>query len=528
MKKVFFLLGFSALISVAVVSCVLSPEDDAKSSGSTFYLPNNDVTDVNSLITGSAYYVDPSAGSDAAAGTSAAPWKTLAHALSAASGGDGIFLRSGAYGAFSETTASRSKYIVIRNEEGSIPEFTSVSLNYPAGKGNAYLAFFGLKILPEWVAPGGNPQDPSSTQGTYAKTVNPVAIEGANHVMLLSCDVGGRLKYLTNAGINIIDSTNVVVAGCAIHDVHRGIVNSGSQFLNYIGNHIHRIAGSAFMSSDAASTDILIKGNHAHDSNYNYTDDYCPRAPNANYHGSGVAIRGDRMTIRNNIFHDGFNSAGIMTYDQDNASSDIDFSDILIENNLLYDIRNDYVLRFYLISSNIKVRNNIFVGHRRAAGAQYYDTAVNIDSVASGGDGSMLTFDNNIVVGITNFGAYWGSVKQHNNIFYSCRPGTKPFLSAAEVGGNSTVATDSVTSTFFEAGFFKGVLRFDYNEAEPTNPVGHGQLLDFTLASASPARGFGDAALQPSDGLGSLDADGFIQVSTVARSSSQHNAGAYP
>ncbi len=485
---------------------------------------------VEALITGNRYYIDPVAGLDTGTGSSASPWKTLAKAQSVARGGDGVMLRSGNYGRFSELAGGRTAYIVYRNDTGAVPVFAGINLDYCQGSGNSYLAFFGIKILPLWVVPGGNPQDPASTQTTYAKTEAPVYIRTANHVKILGCDIAGQSKYLTAAGVTVVSSTQVLVSGCVIHDVHRGIINTASQFLEYIGNDIHRIAGSAFMSSDAASNDILIEGNHAHDSNYDYADDYCPRALNANYHGSAVAIRGDRMTIRNNIFHDGFNSAGIMTYDQDNAASDVNYSDILIENNLLYDIRNVYVLRFYLISSNIVVRNNIFVGHRRATGTQYYDTAVNIDSVSAGADGSMLTFDNNIVVGITNFGAYWSSVKQHNNIFYSCRPGTGAFLSAADVGGNSIVATSvsTVTSYLFEQGFFNGVLRFDFDTSVSTNAVGHGQTLDFSLAPGSLALSFGDAARQSADGLGTLDTNGFIKNSSLLRSVAQHNAGAYP
>ncbi len=485
---------------------------------------------VDALITGQRYYIDPVSGLDSSDGSIFSPWKTLSKAQSVALGGDGVILRSGNYGLFSEQDGGRSSYLVYRNDAGAVPVFTGIDLDYSAGNGDSYLVFYGVRILPEWVAPGGDPQDPASTQTTYAKTATPVVIRAANHVQILGSNIGGQRKYLTPCGVSVADSTYVQVEGCIIHDVHRGIINTASQFLAYKGNHIHRITGSAFMSSDAASNDILIEGNHAHDSNYNYADDYCPRALNANYHGSAVAIRGDRMTIRNNIFHDGFNSAGIMTYDQDSPASDIDYSEILIENNLLYDIRNVYVLRFYLISSNIVVRNNIFASYWRSFGTQYYNTAVNIDSVALGLDGSMLTFDNNIVLGTTNFGAYWGTVNQHNNIFYSCRPGVAPYLTEAEVGGGSMVATGdpATTSYLFEQDFFNGVLRFDMDSSDPTNPVGHGQLLDFSLYPLSPAEGYGDPLTQPADGLGLLGADGFIQTSLITRSGARHNAGPYP
>lgn len=63
---------------------------------------------------------------------------------------------------------------------------------------------------------------------------------------------------------------------------------------------------------------------------------------------------------------------------------------------------------------------------------------------------------------------------------------------------------------------------------DASNTKGHGQTLDFTLTSGSPAIGFGDPARQPADGLGTIDASGFLRASTVARTADRHNAGAYP
>ncbi len=80
----------------------------------------------------------------------------------------------------------------------------------------------------------------------------------------------------------------------------------------------------------------------------------------------------------------------------------------------------------------------------------------------------------------------------------------------------------------FEDGFFAGPVRFDYDNSDPTNPKGHRQTLDFTLAPGSPARGFGDPSRQPADGLGTLNAEGFILANPVRRSPARHDAGAYP
>jgi hypothetical protein len=486
-------------------------------------------SEIEALILGRRYYVDPVIGNDSNEGSSSLPWRTLDKALATVSGGDGVLLRSGNYGLLREESNVRASFAVFRNAAGAEPVFSGIDLDYPAGGSTAFLAFFGIRIIPDWVDPLVGAAVSPEGDLIYTKTSLPVQFTGARGVRLYCCDIKGQNKYLTDMGVSVTDSQAVTVAGCAIREVGRGTTCNGSTNIQFRGNHIYGITGSAFRGTDASSTDILIEGNHAHDSNYDYGDLYCPRAPNSNYHGSAVAVRGDRYVIRNNIFHDGFNSAGIMTYDADSPTSDIDFSDILIENNLLYDIRNDFVLRFYLIDSNVVVRNNIFAGHWRGSGAQYYDTAVVINSLSSRGDAGALVFDNNIVVGITNFGTYWPSVPQHSNIFYSCRPVNGDFFTAAEIGGNSLVACSaSPTSLIFEQGFFNGSLRFDFEASDPANYVGHGETLDFTLAPGSPALGFADPLRQGEDGLGTLDEKGFIVPSAVRRTNLNHNAGAYP
>lgn len=53
------------------------------------------------------YYVSPS-GSDSAAGTQSAPWKSIAHAQSVAAAGDTVYLRGGTYGYTAGTTSCAS------------------------------------------------------------------------------------------------------------------------------------------------------------------------------------------------------------------------------------------------------------------------------------------------------------------------------------------------------------------------------------------------------------------------------------
>jgi hypothetical protein len=56
----------------------------------------------------SVYYVSPS-GSDSAAGSQSAPWKTIAHAQSAVSAGDTVYFRAGTYSYTAATTSCSSQ-----------------------------------------------------------------------------------------------------------------------------------------------------------------------------------------------------------------------------------------------------------------------------------------------------------------------------------------------------------------------------------------------------------------------------------
>jgi hypothetical protein len=509
-----------------VTLVVTAPDGATKKTYTVIVTRQHDVemeAEVEGLITGTRYYLDAVAGDDSADGTSEHPWKTLGKAQSVAAAGDGVILRSGDYGDFSEDRAKRTGYVVYRRENAATPVFSAIRLRGSAPF-DANLTFYGIKVAPNPVAQdaGVDPQDPNSTQSTYQKTADAVSLFNASNARFYACELAGQSKYLTSYGISIAGGSQILVKGCHIHDVRRGASNSSAHFVEYIGNHVHRIAESAFSSSSDCS-DILVAMNHAHDGNYEFTDDYCPRAAGENYQGSGVVIRHSGIVVRNNVFHDGFNSAGIITY---NAAG-LETSDVIIENNLVYDLRSAYVLRLYRIKANILVRNNLFVGHHDASGANYYDAGVALHSLITGSTGAALTFDNNVVVGITNFGGHWSDVQLHDNIFYACQDDASAFLSATQVGGSSMVASIAETSSLFESGFFNGVMRFDWDESDPTNPRGHHQTLDFTLSPSSPAKDFGATALQPADALGEIGPDGFLIANPLARPPNSHNAGPY-
>ncbi len=80
-------------------------------------------------------YVSPS-GNDAAAGTLAAPWKTLGHAASQLVAGDTLFLRGGIYAErllLSGKSGTVDEPIVIRAYDGEMPLIDGASLTVATG-----------------------------------------------------------------------------------------------------------------------------------------------------------------------------------------------------------------------------------------------------------------------------------------------------------------------------------------------------------------------------------------------------------
>jgi len=89
------------LVPIAVVTAVLA------SAGIAAHAVNADTS-----ATASVYYVSPS-GSDSAAGTKSAPWKTIAHAQSKAVAGDTVTFRGGTYAYTGATSACGSQTDVV-------------------------------------------------------------------------------------------------------------------------------------------------------------------------------------------------------------------------------------------------------------------------------------------------------------------------------------------------------------------------------------------------------------------------------
>lgn len=471
------------------------------------------------------YYLDQNNGLDTNSGSQVAPWETLAKSKTVASSGDCVIIKSGNYGSYEENNiVGRTDYITYIADENSTVTFKSISLQT-----TSYLTFYGMAIKPDLVDPAssGNigaddPLYPESTQGTYAKSPSPVYLDDVQYFKLIDCQLTGPNKYLTLSGITALNSQDILINHCEIKRVNRGVNFSSTSNIEISYNQIYEITASAIVQGNVNCPNTLILGNHAYDSNYAVSDNYCPRALNANYHGSGIAIRSGDTTIQGNILHNGFPSAGIMTYDAD-VGGIPHFDNVTIENNVLYDLNSVYVLRIYLMGDNFIVRNNTLVGIQRVPnndGRYEYSTAFIIHSLDSDG-APYIEVHNNAFVGIFNIGVGLGNYTEDNNFMWSWSYGATFYCEGgANVGPNSKVATCSYgyKPVSVVTALFANTITMAPN---------HNLFLSFRQDLNSDLVNLGDPGVQQTTSLGSIDGQGFIRDNGPLRSNTSHSAGAY-
>jgi hypothetical protein len=448
---------------------------------------------------GPVYYLDAVDGDDdTGLGTAALAWQSLAKALSEATSGAVFYLRSGDYGAFQETSAAgRTDWITFAADVGATPVMSGIALNYGTAT-DAWLRFDGIRV--------------EFTSG------NGVSLDGARYVELVRSTVIGVDKYLVETGVNVWRSSELCFGHNHLVRMQRATSFSQSSFVTLSHNQIHELSGGTGVHYAGGNEQFVIEHNSFFDSNWSPSDANCP--PNYDPHGSGVSIRSNDVVIRSNVFHSLGSSSGIMFYMPDAAGGEAAYSNITIENNLLYDIHNASILRMYNLGADVLVRNNTIIGDIRedtSEGTYRLRTAFMVHSLGSGSDGSGLAVNNNIFAGTATVPS---AAAVRSNIFWAFSYQSSPHSFLCDLPGtSSTIVTCSSASPldFFTVDFF----------AETPNLTGnHGQTLDYHLAGGSVAADYGDPALQTSAGLGTLDG-GFLQDDGVPRDADHHSAGCY-
>lgn len=506
------------------------------------------VADVNIEYLTANYYVNVATGSDTNNGlTTDTAWQTISKALSSAPAGSTVHVASGDYGMLQETTpVVRASYLTIRATPGASPRLSGINIDY-ASKSAAFLRIIGFTIK-------NYSYDPNNT--------NLVNIADATDVELLnntiSSDstrgsgyaIASAIQGSPNSidGIGMSNTERVKIKSNCVTGVLRGIQLANSLNVSMLRNYISPQAGTGiqYLSNNA---NVLIEDNHIRGMSFTpycnfvttpYTLANCdpattPLDPNAfvDPHASVISIRSNDVIIRNNIMHGMGSTSGIRFYLPDSTGGRSDYSNITIEGNLLYDIKNTQVLQITGVADNLLIRNNLVISQYTLGActsgspmgvtndARYrYSTALTVNSIATGKDGSGLTLANNVLVGAAFMGGALASDK--NNIFWSYSPSGTTF-SAASLSGTSKVVTSAYLGCgnhlpYFETGFFA---------AAPNYAPQHGLLSDYMLASTSEAVGFGDTNAKLLRKLGTLDANNFFINDGGDRCTGEHSAGAY-
>lgn len=170
---------------------------------------------------GAVYYVDGTAGSDSAAGTQAAPKKTLQAGigLMSSSGGDVLIIQPGTYGGSGNSVSSPKSgtanawNVIKAATDGTVTITTGLNI----GTGNHYVQFEGLKFQDSNVKTilGGYTKflrtafrgGPSSGNVVSVQIGSNDVTPGADHVLLEDSWVygaGGRYKILVYNSQNIV------------------------------------------------------------------------------------------------------------------------------------------------------------------------------------------------------------------------------------------------------------------------------------------------------------------------------------
>ncbi len=454
----------------------------------------------------SEYFVDAAVGSDANPGSAESPWKTLEKASTSAEGGSTVFVRNGDYGQFLEGKPhARTSYLGFKAEQGHSPVLRGISLIYKSPS-NAYLHFEGFDIH-------------------ATDRFNVVRLENARHVELVGNVIQSEAWAIRNIGVFgvfMLHAEDILIERNRVDGVHHGV--SAFYVADFVlrRNFITPSAGSGIQWAGGC-TRGLIEHNHVAGAPF---EGYPENRHAVKYpHASMISVRSGDVTIRNNVMHGMGSSSGVMFYIPDAIGGETAYSNILMENNAIYDVRHGSALRIYNLGSNVVLRNNLLFSRIRTGDCNgyirdqrlRYSNSLAVHSIGEGHDGSGLELYNNIMIGSIGVPA---NAKERNNIVWAW--GVSPSLPRSP-SGTSLIATHSRGechwhSRYFESDFFANPV--DLHFSIPG-------AVDFSPAPGSPGANFGDASVQAPWSLGSIGPDGFIREDGIRRTDGIHSAGPY-
>jgi parallel beta-helix repeat protein len=508
---------YTILITTLILFCLILPQT---SQAATYYVDIDGVGEDGILGT-----TDDVISNDTNPGTSSAPWKTLTKAQATLVHGDTVLVRNGNYGSLSFVSTVDSnnwtEKITYKAALGHTPVLTYLESNSNSKLVHRYLEFDGLTI--------NVPDDGVRRWAIYFRN--------SDYLRILNCTVNGVWKDpssngMTYYGIMIAetlsaDMNDILIENCYVQNCAEGIAIYGSPKDNVIfrNNTIYHTSGSGMnISCTTNNNTILIEGNYI-----------SGQESVGGAHASGLELRARNLIVRNNIIHNFGNTSGITTYPSTfNGQGGFPsggFTNMLFENNLVYDTRNINTTWLHGIGQNFVFRNNTLIGKHWGTEkyALWYGAASDFTPWDPNFDGSGLIIANNVLVGILNVDKqFFSKAIITGNVVYSFGNTVDGWYNSTEFPGNIIVKTNnsSPNPTYFEGSgtFFEGGELFDqYSYTRPGGTDPHGINLgdSYKLASGSSAIGFANSSYAPAtDILGNPrdsqpDAGAYEYISTA-------------
>lgn len=465
---------------------------------------------------GSAYFLDPVNGKDSYDGLAATyeggvrgPWATMEYAGDHAANGSTVYCRSGNYGfvtldrtGMGRTSAADA--VTFMAQPGAQPVLNGLTIK---GPGDLYWVIDGLTVTV--------PDDGTQRVGVF--------IRNAHHVTVRNCMVDGawhtnHWEGMTWYGIRVgyNDGTpvgNILIENCEVQDCYfcvlfDYVVDAPVTVRNCTLHHMSGM-GVQWTVSDG-SAQLTVEDCRIYDQEVGYL------SAGSNTHGAGIALWKGNAVIRRNVIRSCGNTNGLRAYPDTPPPGG--FSNITIENNLIYDTRNAVPVRLHAIRDNVLVRNNTIIGSWRndtapgTAKATRYNACFAI-YLASGSDGSGIRVENNIFAGVFDI-PNENLLTEDYNIFWSWHIGNSVYIQTPR-GAHSRILTwgsppGSILPGFpadimeRSQAFFAGGTDFETYTARRPGGASHRQNLDaaYQLAETSAAVGFcKDATSYPATDL---------------------------
>lgn len=211
-------------------------------------------------------------------------------------------------------------------------------------------------------------------------------------------------------------------------------------------------------------------------------------------HTAGIALRNDNIEIRNNTVRRIGGTASIVAF-ENQVGMEQGYTDLLIENNLVYDPKASRSVLLKDLGTNVTIRNNTFVGYRSpdyprgSRNAYYYRTPFRIE-LRPGRNGAGIRLYNNVIVGKVEFPRDFTDYDEDYNIFYSVLQNGN-YLTRLK-GSHTVIYCNGLNEPrVFDSEFF----------VDPDYSPNHGRVCDYHLAKGSQAIGFAGPAHAPAEDM---------------------------